>query len=73
MMLVITDSGLQVIGVDAASLHSWWTVALLVIFVGIVIWAWSGSRKSEFDQAARIPLEDDDDPAGAPSEEKRSG
>lgn len=40
--------------------HGLWTAALLVIFVGIVVWAWSGKRKGAFDEAARIPLEDDE-------------
>ena len=44
---------------DAASLHGWWTVVLLLAFVGIVVWAWSARRKTDFDAAARIPLEDD--------------
>ena len=56
---------------DAAWIHSWWTVAILVIFVGIVVWTWSGRRKVDFDRAARIPLEDDDSPAAASSEEKK--
>jgi cytochrome c oxidase cbb3-type subunit 4 len=33
-----------------------WTVIAFVIFVGIVIWAWSGRRKEDFDKAA---LDDD--------------
>ena len=45
--------------------HGLWTAALLVIFVGIVVWAWSGKRKGAFDEAARIPLEDDEMEAGA--------
>lgn len=45
---------------DMLIFHSWWTVALLVLFVGIVIWAWNAKRKPSFDAAARIPLEDDD-------------
>ena len=40
--------------------HSWWTVALLVTFIGIVIWAWSGKRRDEFESAAHIPFEDDE-------------
>lgn len=39
--------------------HAWWTVALLVVFIGIVAWAWSGRRRKDFEQAARIPLDDD--------------
>lgn len=45
-------------------LHGLWTAVLLIIFIGIVIWAWSGKRKRAFDEAARIPLEDDDEQAG---------
>jgi cytochrome c oxidase cbb3-type subunit 4 len=36
------------------------TLVLLVVFLGIVIWAYSGRRKPDFDAAARIPLEDRD-------------
>ena len=58
---------------DGASFHTWWTIALLAIFVGIVIWAWSGRRKADFDEAARIPLEDDDAPVGTGREENGRG
>lgn len=37
-----------------------WTVVVLIIFTGIVAWAWSGKRRKQFEQAARIPLEDDE-------------
>jgi len=46
--------------VEITVFHGLWTAALLVIFVGIVVWAWSGKRKGAFDEAARIPLEDDE-------------
>jgi cytochrome c oxidase cbb3-type subunit 4 len=36
-----------------------WTVIAFVIFVGIVIWAWSGHRKEDFDKASRMALDDD--------------
>ena len=42
---------------DIAVFHGLWTAALLVIFVGIVIWAWSGKRKRDFDEAAHIPFD----------------
>lgn len=35
------------------------TGVLLVLFVWLVAWAWSKSRKAEFDAAARVPLEED--------------
>jgi cytochrome c oxidase cbb3-type subunit 4 len=45
---------------DAITLHSIWTVVLLVVFVGIVVWAWSGKRKEAFREAANLPLEDEE-------------
>lgn len=35
------------------------TTFLLVLFVGGWIWAWSPKRKSDFDAAARLPLEEE--------------
>ena len=35
------------------------TLIAFVIFIGIVGWAWSRRRREEFDEAARIPLDDD--------------
>jgi cytochrome c oxidase cbb3-type subunit 4 len=40
-------------------LHSIWTVLMFVLFIGIVAWAFSRKRKKNFDEAARLPLEDD--------------
>jgi cytochrome c oxidase cbb3-type subunit 4 len=57
---------------DAAVFHGLWTGALLVIFVGIVIWAWSGKRKGDFDEAAHIPLDDDDELEAPGVESKRN-
>jgi cytochrome c oxidase cbb3-type subunit IV len=36
------------------------TLALFLAFLGLWIWAWSGKRKSEFDAAAQMPLQDID-------------
>ena len=44
---------------DRVMFHSIWTVLLLVLFVGIWVWAWSGKRKQSFDEAARLPLDDE--------------
>ncbi len=35
------------------------TVVMLVVFLGIVAWAYSGKRRAAFDDAARVPLDDD--------------
>lgn len=45
---------------DVSVFHGLWTGALLVIFIGIVVWAWSGKRERDFDEAAHIPLDDDE-------------
>ncbi len=42
------------------------TSVLLVVFVGGWIWVWSPRRKSEFDAAARLPLEESSTPAQEP-------
>ena len=39
--------------------HLIWTVLLLVIFICIIFWAWSGRQKRRFDEASRLPLEDE--------------
>jgi len=36
------------------------SAALLALFVGGWVWAWSPKRKPEFDAAARLPLGEDD-------------
>jgi cbb3-type cytochrome oxidase subunit 3 len=38
-----------------------WTVIVLVLFLGIVAWAWHGSNRADFEDAASIPLHDDED------------
>ena len=38
-----------------------WTVVVAAIFLGVTVWALRGARKAEFEQAARTPLDDDDD------------
>ena len=46
---------------DVEMMHGLWTLLLLLVFVGIVVWAYSGRRKDDFEAAARMPLEDDRD------------
>ena len=35
------------------------TGLLLILFIGICIWSWSGKRKESFDRMASLPLEED--------------
>jgi cytochrome c oxidase cbb3-type subunit 4 len=47
---------------DLMDVRAWLTVVMLIAFVGIVVWAYSGKRKKQFDEAARSVLEDDGTP-----------
>ena len=40
--------------------HSIWTILVLVIFLGVVFWAYSNRNKQKFDEAARDIIDDDD-------------
>jgi cytochrome c oxidase cbb3-type subunit 4 len=44
---------------DLNDLRSVLTVLLLVVFVAIVGWAWSRRNQPAFDEAARLPFEED--------------
>lgn len=41
-------------------IHSLWTIVVMITFLSIVAWAYSSKRNAEFEEAARLPLEDDD-------------
>lgn len=41
---------------DINTLRSLATVAGLVSFLGIVVWAWSARNRARFDEAARLPF-----------------
>jgi cytochrome c oxidase cbb3-type subunit 4 len=38
------------------------TALLIVLFIGLFAWAWSGRRRAAFDEAAALPLEEDTAP-----------
>ncbi|MDO8313962.1 MAG: cbb3-type cytochrome c oxidase subunit 3 [Rugosibacter sp.] len=57
---------------DINNLRSVITVLLFLIFIGIVWWAYSDRRKPAYDQAARIPL-DDDSPLASEAISARQG
>ncbi len=44
---------------DINDLRSAVTVVSLLVFLGIVVWAWSRRNKERFDEAARLPFEDE--------------
>ena len=44
---------------DINSLRIFATLAAFVVFLGIVVWAWSSRNKHRFDEAAQLPFEQD--------------
>ena len=45
---------------DLNDARAFMTVVALVTFIGIVVWAYSGRRKQDFERAARMALEDEE-------------
>ena len=45
------------------------TLISLLVFLGIVVWAWKGRRRDAFDSAAQLPFADEDN---APDAAQRS-
>jgi cytochrome c oxidase cbb3-type subunit IV len=45
--------------VDIDTFRGLVTGALLLSFIGLVVWAWSRARRADFESAARLPLEED--------------
>lgn len=44
---------------DVTTLRIAATLASFLIFVGILVWAWSRKNAKAFDEAARLPFEQD--------------
>ena len=45
---------------DINTLRGLSTLLLLVAFIGLVVWVYSGRRKKDFDEAAQLPFEDEE-------------
>jgi cytochrome c oxidase cbb3-type subunit 4 len=46
-------------------------MVVMVLFLGIAAWAYSSRNRAVFDEAARIPFDDDDDESIAHNARKR--
>jgi cytochrome c oxidase cbb3-type subunit IV len=44
---------------DINDIRSIVTLVSFAIFAGILAWAWGSKRRAEFDQAARLPFDDE--------------
>lgn len=42
------------------TLRAWVTVLTFLVFIGIVIWAWSRRNQAAFEEAAQLPFGQDD-------------
>jgi cytochrome c oxidase cbb3-type subunit 4 len=58
---------------DLMTVRAAWTVATFVVFIAIVIWAYSARAACEFEAAARLPFEDDVDDAAQRRGREESG
>ena len=45
---------------DYSFISSVMTVVMLVVFLGIIAWAWSAKRCEAFEAAARVPFEEEE-------------
>jgi cytochrome c oxidase cbb3-type subunit 4 len=57
---------------DAGTWRGVFTVIMFLLFAAICIWAWSGRRKKDFEEAANLPLEPDYPGEPAPAPKRRS-
>jgi cytochrome c oxidase cbb3-type subunit 4 len=48
------------------------TVLCMLTFIGIVVWAYSARRKSDFDEAAMLPFADEE-PINSKEQERHHG
>ncbi|CAM8622154.1 CcoQ Cbb3-type cytochrome oxidase, subunit 3 [Oxalobacteraceae bacterium] len=48
------------------------TLICLLTFIGIVVWAYSARRKSDFDEAAMLPFADEE-PINSKEQERHYG
>ena len=47
---------------DLNDFRAWHTLLMFIIFAGIVIWAWSKKRRSDFHEASHLPLNEPEFP-----------
>jgi cytochrome c oxidase cbb3-type subunit 4 len=57
---------------DINDFRTWHTVLMFIIFAGIIFWAWSSKRRSDFHEAANLPLNEPEFPGYEGSPERVS-
>lgn len=48
---------------DYGTFRGLYTLLLMVIMIGIIVWAYSKRRKASFDEAANLVFADDEQPS----------
>ena len=56
---------------DLNEIRSWYTVILFAVFIGIVIWAWSGKSKRRFNEASQLPFKEVEHPLDSIEDNKK--
>lgn len=47
---------------DINDFRAWFTLVMIIMFVLIVVWAWSHKRVKDFQEAANLPLDEPETP-----------
>jgi cytochrome c oxidase cbb3-type subunit 4 len=55
---------------DINDLRGLSTLALLIVFISLCVWAYSSKRKKSFDEAANLPFADEEQDQGAQQRER---
>ena len=55
------------------SIQMLWTIVAFILFIGIVIWAWSSKRTDEFHEAENLIFEEDDAELSHENHKSKSG
>jgi cytochrome c oxidase cbb3-type subunit 4 len=45
---------------DINTLRGLSTILVMIVFIGICLWAFNGKKKKDFDDAANLPFQDDE-------------
>lgn len=56
---------------DINTLRGLSTILVMIVFIGICLWAFSGRKKKDFDDAANLPFADDEIADRTLSEEEK--
>lgn len=46
---------------DLGLIHGIWSLLILIVFIGIIVFVWHHKRRDHYDQASRIPFDHDDE------------